>query len=348
MIPYFVTCHVNSHTVLNYIDAVQSLGLPGDPCPMCQAESGLFVLDDVPDSAPIIVTCNEACDASVSTHTLQDWFANKPLFALPLPMQFDDPLVKKYCMNEIEELWKFIEEQTGVPFNWESMKKRLELQNQLQRDEWEKWEVDAKTPYYPINGVAQALFRIYSTQYGIQGDFWHEASEKVKKIMYKCVEKKINTFPKTRHRVIAWSCAPLYFSNWCTWAYNCWGLNVVINMDSLMFDMEIRTDSYENMLEDMATYHMWTWPPTTCGLRCAAWLSAACTTSSSSGSTWSASTAIWSPCMTSCSARACRVCTVCSRTSSARETSRRSGCRMRCLTAVPFPVPKSAVRSTTT
>ena len=257
MIPYFVTCHVNSHTVLNYIDAVQSLGLPGDPCPMCQAESGLFVLDDVPDSSPFIITCNEACDASVSTHTLQDWFADKPLFALPLPMQFDDPLVKKYCMKEIEECWKFIEEQTGEPFNWESMVKYLERQNKLQRDEWEKWEVASKTDYYPITGVAQALFRIYSTQYGIQGGFWEEASEKVKKIMYKCVEKKINPFPQTRHRVIAWSCAPLYYSNWCTWAYNCWGLNVIINMDSLMFDMEIRTDSYENMLEDMATYHMW-------------------------------------------------------------------------------------------
>ena len=257
MIPYFVTCHVNSHTVLNYIDAVQSLGLPGDPCPMCQAESGLFVLDDVPDSSPFIITCNEACDASVSTHTLQDWFADKPLFALPLPMQFDDPLVKKYCMKEIEECWKFIEEQTGEPFNWESMVKYLERQNKLQRDEWEKWEVASKTDYYPITGVAQALFRIYSTQYGIQGGFWEEASEKVKKIMYKCVEKKINPFPQTRHRVIAWSCAPLYYSNWCTWAYNCWGLNVIINMDSLMFDMEIRTDSYEHMLEDMATYHMW-------------------------------------------------------------------------------------------
>ena len=160
MIPYFVTCHVNSHTVLNYIDAVQSIGLPGDPCPMCQAESGLFVLDDVPDSSPMVITCNEACDASVSTSTLQDWFANKPLFALPIPMQFDDPLVKKYCMNEIEECWKFIEEQTGVPFNWDSMVKYLERQNKLQRDEWEKWDVASKTDYYPINGVAQALFRI--------------------------------------------------------------------------------------------------------------------------------------------------------------------------------------------
>ena len=257
MIPYFVTCHVNSHTVHNYIDAAQSIGLPGDPCPMCQAEAGLYILDDVPDSSPLAITCNEACDGSVATAVLQDWFINKPLFALPLPMQFDDPLVKEHCKREIEECWKFIEEQTGVPFNWESMKKKLELQNKLQRDEWEKWDVAANTDYYPINGVAQALFRIFSTQYGIQGDFWDEASEKVKKIMYNCVEKKINPFPQTRHRVIAWSCAPLYYSNWCTWAYNCWGLNTIINMDSLMFDMEIRNDTYENMLDDVATYHMW-------------------------------------------------------------------------------------------
>ena len=256
MIPYFVTCHVNSHTVHNYIDAVQSIGLPGDPCPMCQAESGLFVLDDMPDYAPFTITSNEACDGSVATSILQDWFLDKPLFAMPQPMQFDDPLVLKHCAREIEECWRFIEEQTGVPFNWDLLVKKLEQQNELQRFEWEKWEVAAKTSYYPINGVAQALYRIYYSQDGDR-QIWHDCDKKVRKIMEKCVRKKINPFPNTRHRVIAWSCAPLYFSHWCTWAYNCWGLNVVINMDSLMFDMTIRTDTYENCLEDMARYHMW-------------------------------------------------------------------------------------------
>ena len=256
MVPYFVTCHVNCHTVHNYIDAVQSIGLPGDPCPMCQAESGLFVLDDMPDYAPFMVTCNEACDASVATSTLQDWFWDKPLFALPMPMQFDDPLVHKYCMKEIEECWKFVEEQTGVPFNWEQLVKMIKLQNELQEFEWEKWDVAAKTDFYPINGVSQALYRIYQSQYG-ENEIWHFCDKKVRKVMEKCVSKKINPYPQTRHRVIAWSCAPLYYSHWCTWAYNCWGLNVVINMDSLMFDMTIRTDSYENCLSDMATYHMW-------------------------------------------------------------------------------------------
>ena len=256
MIPYFVTCHVNNHTVLNYIDAVQSLGLPGDPCPMCQAEAGLFVLDDVPDYYKAVITSNEACDGSVATSIIQDWRIDKPLFAMPQPMQFDDPLVHKHCMKEIEEAWKFIEEQTGVPFDYQQLCKKLESQNELQRFEWEKWDVAANTNYYPINGVSQALYRIYQSQYG-DLPIWHETDKKVRKIMEKCVEQRINNFPLTRHRVIAWSCAPLYYSNWCTWAYNCWGLNTVMNMDSLMFDMTLRTDGYEHTLEDMATYHEW-------------------------------------------------------------------------------------------
>ena len=256
MIPYFVSCHVNNHTVLNYIDAVQSIGLPGDPCPMCQAEAGIFVLDDVPDYFKAVITSNEACDGSVATSILQDWFMNKPLFAMPQPMQFDDPLVHKHCMQEIEEAWQFIEEQTGVPFDRDQLNKRIEQQNELQRFEWEKWDVAGNTDYSPINGVSQALYRIYQSQFG---DFpiWHETDAKMKKILERCVERRINSYPKTRHRCIAWSCAPLYYSNWCTWAYNCWGLNTIINMDSLMFDMTLRTDTPEHTLEDMATYHEW-------------------------------------------------------------------------------------------
>ena len=117
MIPYFVTCHVNSHVVLNYIDAAQSIGLPGDPCPMCQAEEGLFVLDDVPDYSPLFFTVNEACDGSVGSTILQDWFFDKPLFALPMTMQFDNEEVMKNTMNEIEQCWAFMEEQTGVPMS---------------------------------------------------------------------------------------------------------------------------------------------------------------------------------------------------------------------------------------
>ena len=254
MIPYFVTCHVNNHTVLNYIDAAQSIGLPSDPCPMCQAEYGLFVLDDLPDYAPAMITSNEACDGSVATSILQDWFLNRPLFAMPQPMRYDDPLVQEHCQKEIEECWKFIEEQYGIKFDWNQYVKYANQQNQLTAFEYEKWDVAANTPYYPINGVAQALYRIYYSQDGNR-PIWHQTDARVRRLMNKTVKNKINCLPKTRHRAIAWSCAPLYYSNWCTWAYNCWGINCVINMDSLMFDQYLRTDTYEHALEDLAWYN---------------------------------------------------------------------------------------------
>jgi len=247
MIPYFVSCHVNNHTVLNYIDAAQSIGLPADPCPMCQAEYGLFVLDDYPDFAPSMITSNEACDGSVATSILQDWFLNRPLHAMPQPMRYEDPLVQEHCQREIEECWAFIEEQYGVKFDWDMYVRYAEQQNQLTAFEHEKWDVAANTPYYPINGVAQALYRIYYSQDGNR-PIWHETDARVRALMNKTVKNKINCLPKTRHRAIAWSCAPLYYSNWCTWAYNCWGINCVINMDSLMFDQYLRTDTYEPVL----------------------------------------------------------------------------------------------------
>jgi hypothetical protein len=254
LIPYFVTCHCNNHTVLNYIDAAQAYGLPGDPCPMCQAEAGIFIEDDVPDFYSAVVTSNEACDGSVATSIIQDWMINKPLFALPMPMQFDDDSVLENCAKELEAAWRFTEEQMGVEFHWEELKRQIEEQNKLQRFEFEKWDVAANTSYYPVNSVAQALYRVFQSQYGNR-PFWHEVDAKVKKIMDRCVSEKIETFPKTRHRVIAWSCAPLYYSSWTTWGYNCWGLNTIMNMDSLMFAMEIRTDTYENCILDMAKYH---------------------------------------------------------------------------------------------
>lgn len=252
MIPYFVSVHVNSNVVLNYIDAMQGIGLPADPCPMCQAESGLFVLDDVPDYSPIMITSNEACDGSVATSITTDWFFDKPLFALPQPMRFDDPLVQENHQREIEAAWDFIEKQMGVTFDWDAFVKCAETYNRETLFEREKWDVAANTNSYPINGVAQALFRIFYSQVGGNSKHWLKSDKKVRKIMDRCVKKNIDAFPKTRHRAIAWSCAPLYYSHWTTWAYNCWGINVIINMDSLMFDKLIRTDTYEHALEDLS------------------------------------------------------------------------------------------------
>ena len=256
VLPVFLCSILDQQITPPYLDAAENFGIPADVCPLPSAEAGCALRDEYPKVGTCFVACNMPCDGSVATTSYQDRYFNLPTYYFGVPIRYNEEAVQDYAVEELRGLIRFIEEQTGVPFDYQQLCKKLESQNELQRFEWEKWDVAANTNYYPINGVSQALYRIYQSQYG-DLPIWHETDKKVRKIMEKCVEQRINNFPLTRHRVIAWSCAPLYYSNWCTWAYNCWGLNTVMNMDSLMFDMTLRTDGYEHTLEDMATYHEW-------------------------------------------------------------------------------------------
>ena len=256
VLPVFLCSILDQQITPPYLDAAENFGIPADVCPLPSAEAGCALRDEYPKLGTCFVACNMPCDGSVATTSYQDRYFNLPTYYFGVPIRYNEEAVQDYAVEELRGLIRFIEEQTGVPFDYQQLCKKLESQNELQRFEWEKWDVAANTNYYPINGVSQALYRIYQSQYG-DLPIWHETDKKVRKIMEKCVEQRITNFPLPRPRVIAWSCAPLYYSNWCTWAYNCWGLNTVMNMDSLMFNMTIRTDSYDHCLDDMAQYHMW-------------------------------------------------------------------------------------------
>ena len=247
----FLQPHVCKLTTPHYIDYAESIGLPPDVCPLPAAEAGVAVNDDYPDMGPCILTSNCACDGSIGTSIIQELYFNKPYYAMPMPMRYDEPSVQEFAMEEVKGCIAFLEEQLGVPFNWEAFFKGCENYNQQTRFELEKWDVAAKTDNYPINGVAQALYRLFNFSVGYR-PVWLKTDAHVRKIMDKCVKNDIKTFPNTRHRAVVWSCAPLYYSYIPTWMYNCWGINVVMNMDSMMGHNIIRTDSQEHALFDLA------------------------------------------------------------------------------------------------
>lgn len=247
----FLQNHVNQQTIPWYIDAVESVGLAPDACSLCAAEAGICVRDDYPDFSPCFVANNMACDGSVGTSILQELYFNKPFHSFPAPMRHDEEELHQYTIDEFLECIEFMEKQLGMKWDWDTFYERIERFNDQTRFELEKWDVAAKTPYSPVSSVAQALYRIFYFYVGDRPIF-HKTDRKVKRIMERCVRKKIETFPKTRHRALVWSCAPLYYSYITTWLYNCWGINVVINMDSLMGHNIIDTSDRDQCLLDFA------------------------------------------------------------------------------------------------
>ena len=57
---------------------------------------------------------------------------------------------------------------------------------------------------------------------------------------------------KMRYRAIVWSCPPHYYANFSNWLANCWGVNVVVEMESLNFTKPLETEDKDEALRDLA------------------------------------------------------------------------------------------------
>ncbi len=55
-----------------------------------------------------------------------------------------------------------------------------------------------------------------------------------------------------RYRAIVWSCPAHYYANFSNWLANCWGINVLVEMESLNFTKHLETEDKEEALRDLA------------------------------------------------------------------------------------------------
>ena len=114
--------------------------------------------------------------------------------------------------------------------------------------------------------------------------------------MRKSYEKKYEPFGgKTRHRAFLWGPSAVYYTDFPTWIQNCWGINIVLNMDSTMGHNMISTDDPEQAIQDLALFSE----------KGVTTPSAAGTMSTPSGSGPRTSTATWCCLTTTSPARAC-------------------------------------------
>ena len=89
----------------------------------------------------------------------------------------------------------------------------------------------------------------------LKQDFDHIRSDKVIGIMRQAVKDQYLPYKgKTRHRAFLWGPSAMYYTDFPTWAQNCWGIDIVLNMDSTMGHNMINTEDPEQALTDLAKF----------------------------------------------------------------------------------------------
>ena len=254
LMPVFLVSELDQLTCVPYIDAVESYGLPADTCPVPSSECGAIVIDALPHMGKCFISSSMPCDGStMASSYMARRFPDLPVFHLCFPVRYLDEETVQMGAEDIKACIKFIEQQTGAKWNWDAYFAAMKRFNQETDYELQKWEVN-KSAYPQLLGPCYELFRKWN--YEMDGGVDPRVigtCEKVNKLLMKAYEAKEEPYPgKMKYRAIVWSCPAHYYANFSNWAANCWGINVLVEMESLNFTKHLETEDKEEALRDLA------------------------------------------------------------------------------------------------
>ena len=255
----FLVSEIDQLTCVPYIDAVESYGLPSDTCPVPSSECGALVIDALPDMGCGFISSSMPCDGStMASSYFARRFPNTPVFHLCFPVRYEDESVLQSAAEDIKACIKFIEDQTGAKWNWDAYFTAMKRFNKETSYELEKWEIN-KTKYPQLLGPCYELFRKWN--YEMDGGIDPrviKTCEKVSKLIREAYENRDEAWPgKMKYRAIVWSCPAHYYANFSNWAANCWGIDVLVEMESLNFTKPLETEDKEEALRYKVPFFIW-------------------------------------------------------------------------------------------
>ena len=254
LLAVFLVSEIDQLTCVPYIDAVESFGLPADCCPVPSSECGALVTDALPHMGSCFLSSSMPCDGSTMASSYYSRrFPNVPIFHLCFPVRYLDEETVQMGAEDIRACIKFIEERTGAKWNWDAYFTMIKRFNQETAYELQKWEVN-KSAYPQLLGPCYELFRKWNYEMDGGADpRVIKTFEKVNNILMKAYENKEEPWPgKMKYRAIVWSCPAHYYANFSNWLANCWGVNVLVEMESLNFTKPLETEDKEEALRDLA------------------------------------------------------------------------------------------------
>ena len=254
MSPVCLPGEVDQNANIMYVDAAERMGLAADVCPLPSAEVGCAIVDDYPQVGSSFITSSMPCDGSVMASS---YFARRfpeiPVHHLCFPVRYEDELTLDAAVEDVKACIRFIEKQTGEKWNWDAYFTAMKRFNTETDYELQKWEIN-KTAYPQLIGPTYELFRKWC--YEMDGGLdprTIKSCEKVNKILLKGYKNKEQAWlNKMRYRAITWSCPPHYYANFSNWLANSWGINVVVEMESLNYTKHLNTTDETEALRDMA------------------------------------------------------------------------------------------------
>lgn len=256
----FIANLLTQNSTTHYIDVAQQYGIPGDVCPMPEAEAGISIEDDFAVVGKCAVQCNTTCDGSLMGNGIIAKRLEReygiPTFQLLAPMRHREDDVQEYAAQDIKNAIAFVEEHTGHKWDWDHYFTCAKRVNDATRKR-QAWLDINSTPYPQFIGAPFSLYNDtnYMGNCGRSADF-PPIDAKLLKLVEQGYKNKRMMAKEYRHRCIVWGVQPQYNIDMLTWMINCWGVVPLTDMLSMvntrMIAEEDTPENREQAFYDMA------------------------------------------------------------------------------------------------
>ncbi len=247
---------LDQFTGLRYLDAAEDKGLALDTCGLPRFTTGVSLLDEIPDAC-CMVTSNLPCDGGLASYeTIQERLGDVPTYRLSVPYNFRDDESQVAFAADLQGLVEFLEENTGHKMDWDRLKQVCKNYNELAEIELERWElIKLDNPPLTNDAVWFAHYWNLNVSSGTEETTKHH--RKLLEMAKKAKAKGQPSFPNLKYRTIMWNPPPSGYGHMWNWLERCWGIAVVMDLETCGSMEFIDTSSNETMLKGLGRRYMW-------------------------------------------------------------------------------------------
>ena len=228
----------NQNSTTHYLDVAQEYGIPGDVCPMPEAEAGISIDDDFCVLGRCAVQVNTTCDGSLMGNGIIAKRLEReygiPTFQLAAPMRHREDDVQDYAAEDIKKAIEFVEKHTGQKWDWTAYFESAKRVNDATRKRLEQLEINS-TDYPQFFGSVFSLYNDtnYMGNCGRNKNFV-KIDKKLLALAEKGAKNKRMMAKEYRHRCIIWGVQPQYCIDMLYWMLQCWGVVPLTDMLSMV------------------------------------------------------------------------------------------------------------------
>ena len=248
-------CKLSQWSIMPYLEAGEAVGLAADTCGLPKSSLGLALLGEILPAAAFMTT-NYPCDGGIGSYHGMSELTGYPIYRMNMPYELRSEEAAEALIPELRNMIKWIEETTPGKMDWNKLKEICENYNKMAEIEYERWEM-VKVDKPPMSNDAIQQCHYYNFSFLSALPFTLKHHTKMYEMNKKHIAKGTPCFEGMRYRVVMWNPAPSAYGQWYHWLEQCWGISILMDLETIGDMCHIDTSSEETMLFGLAKRHLW-------------------------------------------------------------------------------------------